>query len=78
MAWTSLNILHSGLENYKHCLYVSLLWHLIKCLGEKAGWLTKQGHVLFIFALLNIFERNKGKEERAASWLPCLWEWKTE
>lgn len=59
-------------------LYVSLLWHLIKCLGKKADWLTKQGHVLFIFALLNIFERNKGKEERTASWLPCLWKWKIE
>lgn len=47
MAWTSLNILHSGLESYKHGLDVSLLWYQIKCLGKKAGWLTKQGHYAF-------------------------------
>lgn len=67
---------HSSLwiGNYKHFLYVSLLWHQIKCLGKKAGWLTKQGHYAPYLCASNYFWKRQ-REGREGSFL-CIWKWK--
>lgn len=44
MAWTSLNVLQSGLESSTNGASSNLLWQQNEVFKKKKDWLAKQGH----------------------------------